>query len=177
MEIRTVYKKLASFASLASGLDDQQIIFANQRGIKPIKPFITIDVRTIKQIGTTLEKQVDDEGVESSILSMRATATFQCFGAKLFEAEGLLLELDAKFNTELTNEIFEQELVKLKTLKPVTTLPTFVDSQLEHRAIFEIEIAFNRVTTYRAGLIEKFELSSTINKEKIILQRGMNGTN
>lgn len=158
MEIRAVYKQLQKYASAATGLDDTQIIFANQTGDKPLKPFITIDLKSIKQVGTPLEKLTDCEGVESSILSMRATAIFQCFGSKLFEAEGILLELALMFNTELANEIFHGELAKQRTLKPVSTIPTFLDSQVEHRAIYEVEIAFSKTVVHKVGFINKIEL-------------------
>lgn len=174
MEISAVYKRLHKYASAATGLDERQVIFANQTGEKPPKPFITIDLRSIKQIGTPLIKQIDDEGVENSVLSMRATVTFQCFSSKLYEAEELLLELDAKFNTELADEIFSGNLAKQRILKPVSLIPTFIDSQLELRAIFEVEIAFNRTVSYFVGTIEKVELNNTLNNEKMNLQRELN---
>jgi|GEM_PF-5711472 len=166
MEISAVYKRLHKYASAATGLDDRQIIFANQTGEKPLKPFITIDLKSIKQIGTPLTKQIDNEGIERAILSMRAVATFQCFGSKLYEAEELLLELDAKLNTELADEIFAGDVAKQRILKPVSLIPTFIDSQLELRAIFEVEIAFSRTVTCFVGLIEKVELNNTLNNEK-----------
>jgi len=169
MELRAIYKKLQKFTARATGLEDTQVIFTNQQGVRPSKPFVTIDLRSIQQVGTPVIKHVDEEGIESSIMSMTATATFQCFADKLFEAEELLAELALKFNTELVNEIFEQEIAKKRTIKAVTIIPAFIDSQLEHRAIFEIEIAFKRAVTYRVGLIEKIELNNSINNVKITL--------
>jgi len=169
MDIKTVYKKLHKFTARATGLEDMHVIFANQQGARPSKPFVTIDLRSIKQVGTPLIKRIDKEGIESSIMSMTATVTFQCFAGKLFEAEEFLAELALKFNTELANEIFEQEIAKRRTIKAVTMIPAFIDSQLEHQAIFEIEIAFKRAVTYRVGLIEKIELNNSINNEKITL--------
>ena len=162
MEIRVIYKKLQKFTASATGLVDKQIIFANQMGKKPIKPFITIDLRTIKQVGTPLIKRVDEDGIESTVLLMQATVTFQCFSGTLFEAEDLLSELALKFNTELPNEIFNSELARRKVLKEVTAFTTIIDSQPEHRAVFEIEIIFNELIVNEVGLITVVELKNLI---------------
>lgn len=166
MNIREIHKKLQRYAAATTGLDSKYIIFANQSGDPLPKPFITIALRSFKQVGTALKRELDTDGVEESTISMRAVASFQCFSDKQFEAEEYLSELSLKFNTELSSEIFNGTLAKQRTLKEVTAIPNFRDSQLEHRAVYEIEIAFNKTVCHKVGFIEKIEL----NKEEITIE-------
>ncbi|MGI4775348.1 MAG: phage neck terminator protein [Janthinobacterium lividum] len=172
MKTRIIYKKLQQYAVAATDLGHEQVIFANQLGAKPAKPFITIALRSFRQVGTSIKKETDERGIETNTLFMMATATFQSFSDGLFEASEILIQLASKFNTELPNEIFGSTLARQRTLQGVTAIPTFIDSQLEHRAIFEVEIGFDSRISHKVGLIERIELKNLMNDEEIIIQQG-----
>lgn len=171
MRTRELYRKLQQYAVAATGLSSNQVIFANQVGDIPSKPFITIALRSIRQVGTSISKETSDQGIEIDTLLMMATVSFQVFSDELFEAEELLTSLALKFNTELPNEIFGGELAKQRTLMNVTAVPAFIDSQLEHRAIYEVEIAFTSAVSHVVGLIEKVELKNLMTDEEIIITK------
>lgn len=168
MNTKEIYKKLQKYAATATELGDGQVVFANQSETVPPKPFITIDVRSFKQVGTVLKKELSIDEIEESTVLMKGVVSFQCFADKLFEAEEYLSELALKFNTELASEIFSGKLAKQKTLKEVTAIPNFRDNQLEYRAIYEIEVAFNQTVRQEVRVIEKVQLNGLINQQEII---------
>lgn len=171
MRTRDLYKKLQQYAVAVTDLRSDQVIFANQVGERPSKPFVMIALRSIRQVGTSISKETNDQGIETDTLLMMATVSFQVFSDELFEAEELLTALSLKFNTELPNEIFGGALAKQRTLMNVTAIPTYLDSQLEHRAIYEVEVAFNGKSSHTVGLIEKVELKNLMNDEEIIITK------
>lgn len=161
MNLTEIYDKLQEYTALATGLDAKtQITFANIAGQDQLlKPYVVIALRSFKQMGTALKKELSIDGIEESTLLMKGVVSFQCFGKREFQAEEYLGELALKFNTELSSEIFMGKLAKQRTLKEVTAMPNFRDSQLEYRAIYEIEIAFNKTVCHKVGFIEKIELN------------------
>lgn len=169
MNTSELYQALKNYVVEATTFNGVNVIFENQTGDMPPKPFVTIGIKAFKQLGTTLSKKLGSDGVEESVLPMKATVSFKCFGRKLFEAEELLEQIALKFNTELASEIFNGKLAKWKTLKEVTLIPSFNNNQVEHMAIFEIEIAYNKTVCHQVGFIEKVQFYNLIDKKEITI--------
>ena len=169
MLISEIYKRLYDFTLAATGYEPSKIIIAHQSTPRPKKPFITISASSFKNIGTPIIKKLDDVGLQEITVSMVFTASFQAFSDVLHEAEDVLGTLYIKFATELQNDVFKGDFALLRTLKNVTAIPAALNEQIESRAMLDLEIGFNKSTTYQVGLIEHLYLTDTrLNKEYII---------
>jgi hypothetical protein len=171
MIISDIYSKLQTFTVAAINLAGCTVIFANQSTPRPKKPFITISLRSFRNIGTPIVKIVDDQGLQETKISMLFTASFQAFSDKLYEAEDILGTLYIKFATELQNDVFKGEMALQRTLKNVTAIPEALNEQIESRAMLDLEIGFNKVTQHQVGLIETIEITNLINNEEIIINK------
>ena len=171
MQIKEIYQKLHEFAVAATGFDASKVIFANQiSNARPLKPFITISASSFRNIGTPIEKKVTDAGVMKTVISMVFNASFQAFSDVNHEAEELLNELQAKFVTELANEIFQGRMAPLRTIKHVSAIPSAMNEQIESRAILEREIGFVKLVEQQISLIENVEMQANIGNQNIDLK-------
>ena len=163
MNIRDIYSKLYEFTTLATFTRQMEVVFANQlSNARPKKPFITISISNFQNIGTPIKKAMDDEGVQENTVSMLFTASFQCFSDKLHEAEDTLEDLHIKLTTELSQDIFKGEITTRRALLNTQSLPLALNEQNESRAVFEVQMAFNKTTDHEVGLIETIELSGIV---------------
>jgi hypothetical protein len=171
MLISEIYKKLYDFTLRATGYAADKIIIANQSTPRPKKPFITISVGSFKNIGTPMIKHLDDQGLQEATVSMIFTASFQAFSDKMHEAEDILSTLYIKFATELQNDIFKGEMALQRTLKNVTAIPTALNEQIESRAMLDLEMGFNKSTTYQVGLVEAVVVTNLINNSQMTVNK------
>lgn len=172
MEISAIYQKLYEFVVAATGYASDKVIFANQSTPRPSKPFIMIDVQSLRNVGKPIVKLVDEEGVQETTVSMLFTASFQAFSDLLHEAEDVLSTLHIKFSTELQNDIFQGELAALKTLRNVSAIPEELNEQIESRAILDMEMSFNKATKHEVGLIEEVHFLNEINNKQYVIKKG-----
>lgn len=168
MKIKEIYSKLYEFVVSATGLPKEKVIFANQTSmVRPTKPFVTISAGSFKNIGTPIEKKVNAAGEVSTLIAMVFTASFQSYSDRPHEAEEILSDLYAGIFTELQPSIFKGVIAAGKTIRHVAAIPLPVNNQMESRAILEIEFGFNKITKYKAGLIEKISLKGIVDNKEI----------
>lgn len=171
MLISELYAKLRQYTVAATSLAVNKVIFANQNSPRPKKPFITIELSGFNNIGTPISRDVDDQGVQQIVTSMRAIVAFSSYCDALHQGEELLEMLKASFNTELQNSIFNGEIAKQGVVKDVSALPISLSEQRESRAIFEIEIAYNRTLDDAVSSIEHVHLHDEISNTDYVIDK------
>lgn len=164
MEIKELYKRLREFTIAATGYSDNKVVFANQlSNARPKKPFITIELKDFKNIGTPCITKLYDTGQYDLTVSMRGTAVFNSYADNIHAAEDALETLHIKLYSELSNDIFKGEIAARNALLKTTAIPKALNEQNESRSILEVEIGFNKTTSYAGSLIETVELDTVIN--------------
>lgn len=169
MNIDDIYAKLQRFSVAAINDATCNVIIPNQNKPSSRKPYITLALSGFRNVSKPILKDLNDFGIRKVVIPSLITASFNAYADGLHSAEIFLNKLYVGFNTELVNNIFLGKLSFQRTLKNITAIPVPLNSQMESRAILEIELAFNIETTDNVGLIEHVYLKDELsNKEYII---------
>jgi hypothetical protein len=166
MRVKEIYSKLREFTIKATGLEDGKVIFANQSVLtRPKKPYVTVSASSFKNMGTPIDKTLDDSGKMQIMVSMIFTASFQAFSDCDHEAEELLNNLYVQFSTELQSDIFKGDMAKRRTLKHVSSVPLIRHQQKTSHAILEVEMGYLKSASHQVGLIESVKVEGLVNKK------------
>ena len=150
MKLADLYDRIREYVRQASGLEDDHIYFQGQSSPRNLKPCIVISLTSFKKIGQPVKKTLDAEGKQKIVSSMTCVASFKAFSDTLHEAEIMLHDLYHSFDTEL------------RILKEVIAIPKAIDSQHEGFSVFDAEFSFLITHEQNTGIIEKVEISETI---------------
>lgn len=162
MKLSDLYDRIREYVKQASGLEDDRIYFQGQSSPRNLKPCIVISLTSFKKIGQPVKKTLDAEGKQQIVSSMTCVASFKAFSDTLHEAEIMLHDLYHSFDTELRNQVFKGEIALHRILKEVMAIPKAIDSQYEGFSVFDAEFAFLITHEQNTGIIEKVEISETI---------------
>lgn len=174
MEIKELYKRIREFTIAATGYAGSKVVFANQlSNARPKKPFITIELKDFKNIGTPSVSTLHNTGQHDLTISMRATASFNSYADKVHAAEDALETLHIKLYSELSNDIFKGEIAARNALLKTTAIPKALNEQNESRSILEVEIGFNKTTSYTGSLIETVIVDSVVNdyNQELVIEK------
>lgn len=174
MEIKELYKRLREFTIAATGYGADKVVFANQlSNARPKKPFITIELKDFKNIGTPCITKLYDTGQYDLTVSMRSTAVFNSYADNIHAAEDALETLHIKLYSELSNDIFKGEIAARNALLKTSSIPKALNEQNESRSILEVEIGFNKTTSYTGSLIETVVIDSLVNgyNQELIIEK------
>jgi hypothetical protein len=132
------------------------LIFADQNGTRPAKPFSTLSVRSSTPI-TVVRHKPDTVGIETLDQLLRRTVEVQFFGAGSEEkAEAVALKL--RYHTHVLRA--ETLGLGVSTIRSVTGLAELLNSsQFEERAILEFTVNDNVAGDDDVGLIEHVEIA------------------
>ena len=167
MQISEIYKKIHEFTVLATGYDQSKVVFANQlSNSRPKKPFITISINKFRNNGTPIIKNMQDSGLQETVVSMLFNVMFQSYSDKVHEAENTLENLHIKLSTELAQDVFQCEIATRKSLITTQSLPLALNEQNESRAVLEVEMSFNKTTHHEVGLIEEIIVDGLLDEHK-----------
>jgi len=165
MEIKEIYKRLREFTIAATGYAGDKVVFANQlSNARPKKPFITIELKDFKNVGTPCNILIRSNGNQELTISMKATVSFNSYADDLHAAEDALETLHIKLYSELSNDIFKGDMAARNALLKTTAIPKALNEQNESRSILEVEIGFNKTTSYAGELIETVIVDSVVNE-------------
>ncbi len=168
MNITALYTKVQEYVSVATGLDNNKVIFSAQSSARPEKPFISISLTNFKQIGTPVKRLTDNDGIEELLSSMTCTASFSSFGDDLHSAEIILHVLHHSFDTQLRNNIFKGEIAIHRTLKAVSAVPKALNEQIESQAVLDVELSFVITHEQNISRIASVEITDEI-RDKVFL--------
>lgn len=174
MEIKELYKRLREFTIAATGYAAGKVVFANQlSNARPKKPFITIELKDFKNIGTPSVSTLYSSGQHDLTVSMRGTAVFNSFADDIHAAENALETLHIKLASELSNDIFKGDMAARNALLKTTAIPKALNEQNESRSILEVEIGFNKTNSYSGELIETVIVDSVVNdyNQELVIEK------
>lgn len=176
-----VYQKVRLFvyealllAEPSFNINKNKIIIANQSDSRPVKPFVTIQLSSFRDVGSPIRKamlSVDNQDIQESLMSRLCTASVQVYSDKLQQAEDIANHIYRYLYTEMVNNIFGGELALRRVLKTVTAIPTALNEQIESRAFFDIELGYITSVKYSVGWIKTVEVTNQINDQIYIIER------
>ena len=176
-KIRTFIDESLLLAVPSFNIAKSKIIIANQSNARPIKPFITTQLSSFREIGSPIKKTLGtglEEEVQEVYISRICTASIQAYSDNLQRSEDILNHVYKYLFTGLADDVFQGELALRKVLKTVTAIPTALNEQIESRAFFDIELGYVTSAKYTTGLIEIVQFTNQITNETFIIEKGVN---
>jgi hypothetical protein len=137
---------------------DDEVIFDNEKGVRPKPPFIAIQFIGGERPGFPSRTRVDPETGEQKILAPSTkTVTLHGIGTGSFDL--LQTICDSIFIGKYISLLKQRDLVVNK-ITDVTELGNELDTEFENRAKFDIKVSFIRVISNTPGWIERVEIAS-----------------
>lgn len=135
-----------------------EVIFDNEKGVRPKPPFIAIQFIGGARPGFPSRTKVDPETGEQRILAPSAkTVTLHGIGTGSFDL--LQTICDSIFIGKYIFLLKHRNLVVNK-ITDVTELGNELDTEMENRAKFDVRVTFIRVITNTPGWIEHTKIVS-----------------
>jgi hypothetical protein len=152
----TLYDWIAAVVTDNSRTDE--VIFDNERGVRPKPPFIAIQFVGGGRPGFPSRTRVDPVTGEQKILAPSAkTVTLHGIGTGSFDL--LQTICDSIFIGKYVSMLKQRNLVVNK-ITDVTELGVELDTDMENRAKFDVRVTFIRVITNTPGWIEHTKIVS-----------------
>jgi hypothetical protein len=161
IEEREYIKKALYYWIAAVVLDNgrnDEVIFDNEKGVRPKPPFIAIQFIGGTRPGFPSRTKVNLETEEQKIIAPSTkTVTLHGIGTGSFDL--LQTICDSIFIGKYISLLKRKNLVVNK-ITDVTELGNELDTEMENRAKFDIRVSFLRVITNKPGWIEHVEIVS-----------------
>jgi hypothetical protein len=145
-------------AVVADNGRNDEVIFDNEKGVRPKPPFIAIQFVGGTRPGFPSRTKVDPVTGEQKILAPSSkTVTLHGIGTGSFDL--LQTVCDSIFIGKYISLLKHQNLVVNK-ITDVTELGNELDTEMENRARFDVRVTFIRVITNTPGWIEHMKIVS-----------------
>ena len=154
IEIRDAYELVAGFVEIV--IDDPvvSVIYANGNAPRPKKPFITLEIGSLRNLAMPFRYDIDDDGLQQVVSTMGFLAKFNAYTDAMHEAEELLNKLQRHFGTEIAYLHFRGDISYMETVFGVSAIPVAEGAINESRAIMECMFNLNQVIQDNVGLIQ-----------------------
>jgi hypothetical protein len=156
------YLKEALYDWIAAVVADNgrsdEVIFDNEKGVRPKPPFIAIQFLGGARPGFPSRTRVNPETGEQKILAP-STKTVALHGIGTGSFYLLQTICDSIFIGKYISLLKQRNLVVNK-INDVTELGNELDTEMENRARFDVKVAFIRVITNTPGFIEHTHIAS-----------------
>ena len=171
MEIRDVYQLIASFIEIVIDDSAVTVIYANGNAPRPKKPFITLEINSLRNLAMPFRNNIDDTGMQSVGSSMAFTAVFNAYADVMHEAEDLLNKLQRHFGTEIAYLHFRGDISYMETVFGVSAIPQVEGAVNESRASIECTFNLNQMIEDNVGLIETIEITDELTNITLEINR------
>ncbi|TFL14217.1 hypothetical protein CSC67_08680 [Pusillimonas caeni] len=142
------------FYTLVDAATSHQVVFANENGKRPERPFITLQV-SVGAPQPIHRGPVDDDGLQRISAHRPVTVQLQCYGAGSW---GVLDELQLKLYTDSMSDLAESLNIALQREPRLQDVPALLDdTKYESRAILDLE------AMYTAGIDDDVGYIETVN--------------
>ncbi len=156
-----VYKTIKRFCLLALNDNEFHIISEHQFSPRTKKPFISINMVDCKNV-TIYCKKISNDGLKTYELLKTVNVVFNCYTDSHITAEEYLLTIYNMLETELTFDVFGNELAYLNTVRDVTNVSKMVSDKIENRALMELKFNVAQSAGYNVGIIEEVQMTNDI---------------
>ncbi len=172
MLISEIYSKIQSFLSLvlADTFSNVVVIYGNQTAPRPLKPFLTIDITSVKHISHAIKNEINDLGIQDVAVYKEIMVMFQTFSDQLHNAESILSFVNNKLISDVAYYHFGGNLTFITDMNGVLAVPAIINEINESRAILECKFKFMDDLTDNVGLIERVSITDEINNNNFIIQ-------
>lgn len=176
MLLSEIYNLIGRFtiSVVSSGVT---VIYANQSAPRPTKPFVTIAIKNLRQIGWPSSTSFNVLGFQEKILQKRFVIEFQAYSDILHGAEDILNDIENQFMTDYAYRffnsylIFENSIAYNRTILGVKAIPIGINGENESRAILEAEFLVNQEIFDNVGLIEHIEINDVTQNQTYIIDK------
>lgn len=171
MLIKDVYQLIASFIEIVIDDPAVTVIYANGNAPRPEKPFITLEINSLRNLAMPFRNQIDDNGMQNVGSSMAFTAVFNAYADVMHEAEDLLNKLQRHFGTEIAYLHFRGDISYMETVFGVSAIPQATGAVNESRASMECTFNLNQMIEDNVGLIETIEITDELTNITLEINR------
>lgn len=154
MLISEVYTRLADFITLVTQDFGVTVIYANQNGPRPKKPFITLSFNSFRVLAMPNKSTIDDDGIQDVLTDLSFVATIEAYSDQLHQTDDLLNLVERYLRTNLAFLHFRGDMSYTRTLNGVSALPNFEEVIIESRSTMDVEFLVNMLTKDNVGIIE-----------------------
>lgn len=162
MLIKDVYELIASFIEIVIDDPNVTVIYANANAPRPEKPFITLEINSLRNLALPFRYDIDEMGMQTVVNSMAFTGVFNAYADAMHEAEELLNRLQRHFGTEIAYLHFRGDVSYMETVFGVSAVPQVEGAINESRATMECIFNLNQSIEDDVGLIEKVEITDEL---------------
>jgi hypothetical protein len=160
MEVNDIYDRLRTFIELVINDASVTVVYANQNGPRPIKPFITISVGPVNTTGMPIKGDIDASGLQQVTSYMSFIGEFNAYSDELHYSEYLLSHVQKYFRTSIAFLHFAGDMSYLRTVSGVMTIPQVQGVVWENRALLEAEFSVTQSIIDNVGLIESVVITN-----------------
>jgi predicted DNA-binding protein YlxM (UPF0122 family) len=171
MLISDVYKLVVRFVESALSDNTISVYKANQNLSRVKKPFVTVHIRSLQQMGSVNKYEIDDNGIQKLVVNERLTVSLQAFADETCRAEDILRKVHNNLSTQQTYDIFRSQIAYSKTLLEVTSIPDVISATMESRAILDLEFYATDIISSNVGLIETVEIHDNLTQQDFVITR------
>ena len=153
-----IYKRIEDYIRLALNDSTISVYDANQNAPMDKKPFITVELTNFATLNMPSAFELDANGVRLLQFTKAVDIELQAYSDVLHEAETLLNDIQNSLRTVLADRFFDDELVYVKTLTGVSSIPTVVDVEMESRAVLAMRFHVIQEVYENIGLIDQMNI-------------------
>lgn len=162
MQISSVYQLIASFIEIVVDDPSVTVIYANGNAPRPEKPFITLEINSLRDLAMPFRYEIDDTGVQKVCNSMAFNAVFNAYADGMHESEDMLNKVQRHFGTEIAYLHFQGDIAYMETVFGVSAIPQVEGAITESRSTMECTFNLNQMITDNVGLIETVEITDEL---------------
>jgi hypothetical protein len=174
---KDIYNKIIQFIKKCINDNSVTILIGNQNAPNAIKPFITVTISSINQLGQVIkhEPRFDEllGNVQDFTYVRNAYIQVQSFCNDIFQPASLLEKIRMGFDIDSSYSVFGKEIAFVRDLSDIIILPTQLSANQEYRAAYDFVLCYNQTITNKIDYVTHVEITNEVNDDKIIVDKSV----
>ena len=172
-----LYNKILQFIKKCIDDNSVTILIGNQNAPNAKKPFITVAISSINQLGQVIkhEPRVDEllNKVQDFTYVRNVYIQVQSFCNEIFQPASLLEKIRIGFDIDSCYNVFGKEIAFVRNLSDIIILPTSLSANQEYRAAYDFVLCYNQTITNKIDSVTHVEITNEVNDDKIIVDKSV----
>lgn len=137
------------------------VIELNQNAPLANKPFITVGINSTRITSTPCRYDVDDNGIQKTILNKEIVVSFEAFSDNLHQSDEILQQLEHSLLCDQSFTVLTDKLVYINSINGVQSVSGILNDYTESRALLECTFRYQQQINVNTGIIEEAEVENT----------------
>jgi len=163
-----IYNWALNYSGLNPSTDQQKVIFSNQIGVQPVRPYITLNISNVTKV-THDDLRYKGPDLEFEVSGLRSfTLGVQAFSAEdLFESMTLISSLQNSLNFPAVNEFLKTNSLSYVSVSNITNVTELMDTSFDSRHSIDVVFYIGSNIDQTVDIIEHTEIDGEIEYEEV----------